>query len=412
MEVVSGRWRDLEQARMALAKFQRGSDTLNLALLRLATFARAIVQVDRVSIWDIDHLGRRLVRRAVSDTLADEILLLPLADSGAYAKDLVSRRVVAVDDVSKDEFTGVLLDCYCRPLKIVSMMDVPIYSGGDIVGVVCHERRGTAKAWSDAEADLALNVAELVSLLRSEQSAFEAEQSLRILEARYAELSRRTSLGRVARGIAHDLTSLLGVVETAAALLERLGNDPDTRTTVAEHLHDVSTSARGLVELLQQPSGSLELPPPVPFDETLRGLEGTLAALWGKADGLTLETAANSAMVRIVPAALTQILMNLVLNAKESDPNSDRLTIRSSREAPGPMTGAESVIVEVEDFGPGIDASVLEHLFDPHFSTKGPHRGQGLATVQRLVETAGGWIDVQSKPGRGSRFRVSLPLDL
>jgi len=408
MEIVSGRWRDLEHARLVLARFPRRTEALNLTLQRLASFARSMLGVDRVSIWDVDASGDRLVRRAVADDRSEAVRELPLADATAYATVLTTRRVVAVENVETDSFTAPLLEVYCRPLQITSMMDVPVYSGGDFVGVVCHERRGKPRPWSDMEAELGVHIAEVVSALRTEHAARDAEHFFRRLEVDYAELLGRAALGRAARGIAHDLTSLFGAVGSAATILERKGDEPQTRTEIIQHLKDVVHSAQRLCEELQRPHASSPLPDPIGLDTTLGELKGTLSALSGNHGTLELQPGSNGALVRIAPSALEQILMNLVVNAREARSDTP-IVIRSYRVPPGPESIRPTALIEVEDHGPGISSSDKEKVFKADFSTKGSSRGLGLFTVQRLVEAAGGWIDIQSEAGHGTRFRVHLP---
>ena len=406
-DVVSERWTALEQARLALAQFPRREEDLERGLTRLAALGRTFVGVDRISIWDFDREGGRLVLRAVADDQDHRIRELAMPNLGAYADALASHRAIPIPDVAASPLTAALLQGYCVPLGIVSMLDVPVYAGGEVVGVVCHEARGELRAWSDVDAELGLCVAEVASSLRTEHAAREAEEEVRRSEARLAEVVRRAALGRVARGYAHDLKNLLGVVLSSTEVLRARGDEPDVRTQVVATLSDIVTTAERLLEELGE-GPDAGVAQPVELDRALGEMQGTITALAGADREFTFETGAPKARIALSPAALEQILINLVVNAREATSPNERIAVRSEIERDDGV-GATAVI-EVEDAGHGMDERAMARLFEHYFSTKGPRRGIGLSTVQRLVEAAGGWIDVRSEPGGGATFRVHVPV--
>jgi len=115
--------------------------------------------------------------------------------------------------------------------------------------------------------------------------------------------------------------------------------------------------------------------------------------------------------VEIDPGQLDQVLMNLVLNARDAMPSGGKLTIRTRPDADGEIPGGPWVVLEVSDTGTGMDPAIIEHIFEPFFTTKAPGHGTGLglATVYGIVQQSGGLISVDSGSGRGTTFRVCLP---
>ena len=125
-------------------------------------------------------------------------------------------------------------------------------------------------------------------------------------------------------------------------------------------------------------------------------------------------------LVRIDATQLDQVIMNLVVNARDATPAEGELEIRTSCDeltqsmtmATGRLDAGSYVLVEVRDHGTGMDRVTLARLFEPFFTTKakGKGTGLGLATVARIVQQAGGAVGIESAPGRGTTFRVYLPL--
>jgi signal transduction histidine kinase len=120
--------------------------------------------------------------------------------------------------------------------------------------------------------------------------------------------------------------------------------------------------------------------------------------------------------VLIPPGQLTQVLMNLVLNARDAMPNGGPINIyattRSGRQhLLGGAPGQAQIVISVSDQGSGMPAEILEHVFEPFFTTKADQGGSGLglATLYSIVRKAGGHVDVESQVGHGTRFDVFLP---
>jgi len=147
-------------------------------------------------------------------------------------------------------------------------------------------------------------------------------------------------------------------------------------------------------------------PAPVDWNALLRESGGVLERMLGDDVQLRLELAPDLPIVEADRGQMHQVLMNLVVNAREAMPRGGALTIRTHN-----LAGSGQALIEVQDTGLGIDASVRSHLFEPFYTTKkgSSNSGLGLAIVFGIVSAARGRIEVQSEPGAGAAFRIYLP---
>jgi signal transduction histidine kinase/ActR/RegA family two-component response regulator len=224
-------------------------------------------------------------------------------------------------------------------------------------------------------------------------------------EARQMEL-----LGRLAGGIAHDFNNLLTVIVANVESLERLGGE-QTRS-LTEDIHAALERGAGLTrQLLALARKQLLEPRSVDLNALLQGLQGLLRRLIGSHISLQIEVEGALPPVHADPSQLEQVVLNLVLNARDAMPRGGVLRISAARAEAQPAAGAGWVRLSVTDNGVGMDSETQENLFKPFFTTKGASgTGLGLATVRGIVEQSGGRIDVVSAPERGARFDVLLPV--
>jgi len=160
-------------------------------------------------------------------------------------------------------------------------------------------------------------------------------------------------------------------------------------------------------------------PKELPLNQTIREMEDILQRLIGEHIQMVVVLHPHTGHALIDPVQLEQIVMNLVLNARDAMPDGGLLNIETgnvdldeqfARAHPG-STAGPYVKIAVQDAGCGMDSEMLSHIFEPFFTTKGPDKGTGLglATVYGIVMQSQGYIDVASETGKGSRFTVYLP---
>ncbi len=245
---------------------------------------------------------------------------------------------------------------------------------------------------------------------------------LKELEARLLHSQKLESIGRLAGGVAHDFNNLLTVILGSASLAE---TDPTiTGTRALTHLRNIreasDRAAQLTSRLLTFARKQVVRLRAVDLSAVVRDLHDMLRRLLGEAVALELALADGLPTVRADPVQLEQVIVNLVVNARDAMPHGGRLTLETSRhvvaggaggaaEAEGLPPG-EYVRLRVVDTGQGMSPSVLTHVFEPFFTTKeGTGTGLGLATCYGVVTQLGGQITVQSAPERGSTFTVHLP---
>jgi signal transduction histidine kinase/CheY-like chemotaxis protein len=253
-------------------------------------------------------------------------------------------------------------------------------------------------------------VALLRQLRRIEQVSAALRQSLKM-----------EALGTLAGGIAHDFNNILGAIVGYGELAQQQAPDGTSMRRYLDHIMHASGRARALVDRILgfSRSGIAER---VPIDiqavvaETLRLLEASLPS------NVRIEKAlhADGAAVIGDETRLHQVTMNLCTNAVQAMPDGgvlraelEQLQLPASRTfSRGQLAAGRYVILTVSDSGVGIPADILERIFDPFFTTKpvGGGTGLGLSLVHGIVADLGGAIELSSEPGRGTTFRIWLPM--
>jgi signal transduction histidine kinase len=241
------------------------------------------------------------------------------------------------------------------------------------------------------------------------------------VEESQLQAQRWEAVGRLAGGVVHDFNNILtGVMLYCDLLLPSL-DARDRRRRYAEEIRSAIVQATGLVKQLlvfaRPQSISVRT---LCLNEIARGMHDLLARLIGENISFDLHLDPELGSVTIDQAQAQQILLNLVLNARDALPNGGRITVETSNCKFQPVAGTTSptalpafpcVLLVVSDNGHGMDAATRQRLFEPFFTTKnaGQGTGLGLTTVRSIVTTNRGLIHFESEPGRGTRVLILLP---
>ena len=242
----------------------------------------------------------------------------------------------------------------------------------------------------------------------------------RRLEDQLRQAQKMEAVGRLAGGIAHDFNNLLMAVTGYSELLLDRTTPTDPQHRGLEEIRKAASRAAALTRQLLMFSRKHVLEPVVlDVNAVVADLERMLRRLIGEDVELTTSLMAGSAFVKADRGQLEQILMNLVVNARDAMPEGGRLRIATGAVTAGGADQArfpgvapgEYVVIEVQDTGTGMDTATLSHVFEPFFTTKEPGKGTGLglSTVYGIVAQAGGSVLVDSEVGRGTQFRVLWP---
>jgi two-component system sensor histidine kinase HydH len=235
-------------------------------------------------------------------------------------------------------------------------------------------------------------------------AAAQASARLLRLDAEVQRLDRLAAVGGLLAEIVHEIRNPLVSIKTFLHLLEEDGGESgEFRGVAIDELRRIER----LLEVVMQHAR----PPSLHNAEAIGELEPALrsvvqlATLRAAGRGLTLELSFAEELppARIAPDALRQILLNLTLNAIEASERGACIRLVA-------IANEGTVSIAVEDEGPGIPEALRARLFEPFFSTKSRPGGLGLAITRRLVEEAGGVIEIEDREPRGTRFRVTLPL--
>jgi PAS domain S-box-containing protein len=239
------------------------------------------------------------------------------------------------------------------------------------------------------------------------------------LQRELAEARRMEVLGRFAGGVAHDFDNLLTAIQGHTSLLLRDVRPGDPQREGLEEIRGASERAADLTRhILAFGRRQAAEAGPVDVNRLVGNLARLLPPLIGDDHTLVTVLAPGVGMVRMDPGQLEQVVMNLVLNARDAMPDGGRLTIATANEhiteydprASPELPPGHYVALTVRDTGTGIEPETLASIFEPFFTTKEAGRGLGLATVYGAVKQCEGHVELESAPGRGTTARVYLPM--
>jgi two-component system, cell cycle sensor histidine kinase and response regulator CckA len=239
------------------------------------------------------------------------------------------------------------------------------------------------------------------------------------MEQQLARAQKVEAVGQLARGIAHDFNNLLQVIGGHTRLIGHRHADGSLEPMLGEIERAVGRAAALVRQLLAfSRTGTIERSA-LRVDALVSALHEMLGRLLGEDIELDWRCTAGPVWVRGNAPQLEQVIVNLCINARDAMPRGGRLTLRLELTGAGALPAAasaklagESVVLTVSDEGEGMSEEVQSRLFEPFFTTKPPGRGSGLGlpTVHAVVQDHEGCIDVSTRPGQGSTFRVFLPV--
>ncbi len=266
-------------------------------------------------------------------------------------------------------------------------------------------------------------IASTAAVLESERlQRFHEEERLSELERVVLNQQRVESIGRLASGIAHDFNNLLAAIRQGVELAKETPDDAREREEI---LTDVLIAADRGAELtrhlLDYAKGGSTEPELVDVVERVRKLSGMLRRAVPASLEWDVNLPPSEVPVRIVPAQFDQVLLNLVVNARNAQPKGGRIGVRvgvESSPAPHvegqrPAAAASSyAVLEVSDRGPGVSPDVAARVLEPFYTTRGESGGTGLglSTCVAIAQANGGALEFTSRVGEGTRVRLILPI--
>jgi signal transduction histidine kinase/DNA-binding response OmpR family regulator len=230
-------------------------------------------------------------------------------------------------------------------------------------------------------------------------------------------------VGRMASGVAHDFNNLLTVILGNCSFLREDIPDGDPKRVEVENIRRAAAQGAGFVkQLLAFSRRQVSQAKPLDVNAIAAEMEKLLLTMIGKSIKFSTSLARDLAAVKADAGNIEQIIMNLVVNARDAMPDGGSIAITTSNTKvtatlPPERKGGDEVppgdyaLLKVSDNGSGMDEKILARIFEPFFTTKeeGKGTGLGLATVHDIVKKSGGYIKVESAPGKGTVFSIYLP---
>ena len=247
-----------------------------------------------------------------------------------------------------------------------------------------------------------------------------AEEALRASQFQLQQSQKLEAIGQLAGGVAHDfnnmLTAIIGYTDLS---LRRVGLENPIRRNLEETKKAAERAASLVRQLLAFSRKQILEPKVLDLNDVVKDMEKMLTRLIGEDINLATRLEAELGSVKADPCQVEQIIMNLVVNARDAMPRGGRVTIETANTTLDDQTVLRHVSVEpgeyvmlaVSDTGSGMDQETQRRIFEPFFTTKdvGKGTGLGLSTVYGIVKQSGGYIWVYSEPGLGTMFKVYLP---
>jgi PAS domain S-box-containing protein len=241
----------------------------------------------------------------------------------------------------------------------------------------------------------------------------------RELEEQLRQMQKIEAIGRLAGGVAHDFNNILMAISSYAELLCRKLPEADSSRRYVDEIVRATDRGSSLTQGLLAFSRKQVLSPQIVDLNALIGDQiNMLERLLGEAIVLRFQPGAGLGHTKVDPGQVQQVVMNLVINARDAMPDGGEVLIETanaeldpSASDSGARSSSEYVMISVTDTGCGIDDETKPHIFEPFFTTKeqGKGTGLGLATVFGIVKQSSGQIFLQSEPGMGTTFKVYFP---
>ncbi|MCK5075437.1 MAG: PAS domain S-box protein, partial [Calditrichia bacterium] len=242
----------------------------------------------------------------------------------------------------------------------------------------------------------------------------------RNLEEQFRQAQKMDAIGQLAGGVAHDFNNLLTVIQGYSQLIMmRLDENDPIYKTIKEIDLAVSRAEALTRQLLAFSRKQILQPKVISINEIIINMEKMLRRLIKENIELITLLGPETGSIKADPGQIEQVIMNLIVNARDAMPDGGKLTIETSTIIVKDLFYWENVTIEpntyivltVSDTGSGMDKEVMAHIFEPFFTTKGEGKGTGLglSTVYGIVKQSGGYVDVESELGKGATFKISFP---
>ena len=405
------------------------SSTLNIEEVyeRFAEEVKKLIPFDRIGINIINPQDQSLTIAYVSGhDISDRRPgdHIPLAAGTISGKLLKHRSSILIQTDKEEEWAERFpLALSTFQAGIQSMLSIPLFSHGQVIGGF-HLESLEPQAYTEGDLKLGERVSnQIAGAIANAQLFAEHERSeteKMSLQEQLRQSQKMEAVGRLAGGVAHDFNNLLTVISVQSQLALRELQEADPLKEKLKDIEQATDRAANLTrQLLAFGRRQILEMKVVNLNIILNDLEKMLRRVIGEDIEFKTVFADDLGMVKVDPGQMEQVLMNLVVNAKDAMPQGGKLSLETSngeldeeytRSHLGMMPGAY-VMLSTTDTGIGMSKEIKEQIFDPFFTTKekGKGTGLGLSTVFGIVKQSGGDIYVYSEPNQGTTFKIYLP---
>ncbi|MBD3179614.1 MAG: PAS domain S-box protein [Candidatus Latescibacteria bacterium] len=386
-----------------------------------------------------DFLGMICTVRDVTELKKDDRHLRFLAHTINQITDVVTvtdleGRITYVNDAcskmlgrSREELVGLSVEEYGgtddeigKQREIIEMTTKNGYWRGEVVNISSGGNRSILDSRTHLIRDSSGEPIAMIGIATDITARVRGEEVREELRERLAQSQKMESVGRLAGGVAHDYNNMLSVILGYTEMaLGRISSEEALHSDLTE-IHRAASRSRDITAKLLAFARKQTIEPEVlDLNENISGILNMLRSLIGEDMELVWQPENDIDPIRMDPSQVDQIITNLCINARDAADGTGRITIQT-RNAEldesycGARTGVQPgkyVMLSVSDDGRGMKRDELENIFEPFFTTKDESRGTGLglATVYGIIKQNNGSIDVSSKPGEGSTFRLYMP---
>lgn len=365
----------------------------------------------------------------VEDSEDDLVLLLDTLKRGGF--DVTYRQVQSAEELKealRAETWQIVISDYSLPgfdaraaLEIVRPTTIPFFVLSGTIGETIAAEMMRAGAQDYIMKD---NKTRLIPAIHRELEEFKYRESLRLSlqqkEDQLRQSQKMEAIGRLVGGIAHDFNNFLSVVMTLSeSASEKIGKDHPAAKDL-KGIYDASLRAAALTrQLLTFSRRQTTQPVPLNISATMAEMKDMLQRMVSSQIVFCCDLQWKIKPTLIDKSQFEQIVMNLVVNARDAMPEGGHITVKTAnvlldRAKTTPYSDippGEYVLLSLADSGVGMNPKALQHIFEPFFTTKGERgTGLGLATVYGIVQGANGYVDVRSVPQQGSVFDIYLPV--
>lgn len=340
---------------------------------------------------------------------------ISLTENSAFHYLFNQKTALVSSDIQTDDRLASLQGMF-EQSNTVSLLLLPIIIEEEMVGSLCLETN-SPREFSPEELRLARSVADQVS---GALDRARLEEERRRLEAQYHQAQKMEAIGQLAAGIAHDFNNLLTAMNGFAEMIQfELEPDDPIQELAGKIRHSGESAAELVRQLLAFSRKQLIEPKVLNLNTLVENMSKILERLIQENISLETNLAPGLWLVKVDPAQIEQVVVNLAVNARDAMAHGGRLTIETANVVLGDdyatqhmdVQPGEHVMLAISDTGQGMSQEIQEHIFEPFFTTKemGKGTGLGLATIFGVVKQSGGDIWVYSEEGVGTTFKVYLP---